>query len=374
MKKFILLFTIALLFIGRNSLAQITVTDAHLVNIGDVIYQSYDDIPSSSITIGSTGINQSWDFSALQNSSTDTLFFVDPVITTNASLYSNVNLSMLQQGSVSYFNKTSSGMYLHGINDTVFNSPALYLPLPLTYGFTTSDGPIVVIEETITGNFLSSAISPATVYGLSGGTFNRADTALIQVTNTSDFTVDASGILTMPLGAYDALRLKTIQSTSSVLNVYCSDTLTGIGAWVPNIPFSSIPLLAGFSNDEQEIKYQWITNDASVEFLLVEIVTDALDNIIDGVSFQTIPSLSSVTELMSNTFDVYPIPTTDNLIVEAQNIKLTILELIDVTGKRVLTTQFSRVINLDLSQISKGIYYLNLKSTNGELTKKIIIE
>ena len=374
MKKFILLFTIALLFIGRDSLAQITVTDAHLVNIGDVIYQSYDDIPSSSITIGSTGINQSWDFAALQNSSTDTLFFVDPVITTNASLYSNVNLSMLQQGSVSYFNKTSSGMYLHGINDTVFNSPALYLPLPLTYGFTTSDGPIVVIEETITGNFLSSAISPATVYGLSGGAFNRADTALIQVTNTSDFTVDASGILTMPLGAYDALRLKTIQSTSSVLNVYCSDTLTGIGAWVPNIPFSSIPLLAGFSNDEQEIKYQWITNDASVEFLLVEIVTDALDNIIDGVSFQTIPSLSSVTELMSNTFDVYPIPTTDNLIVEAQNIKLTILELIDVTGKRVLTTQFSRVINLDLSQISKGIYYLNLKSTNGELTKKIIIE
>jgi hypothetical protein len=77
---------------------------------------------------------------------------------------------------------------------------------------------------------------------------------------------------------------------------------------------------------------------------------------------------------MSNAFDVYPIPTTDNLIVEAQNIKLTILELIDVTGKRVLTTQFSRVINLDLSQISKGIYYLNLKSTNGELTKKIIIE
>ena len=121
---------------------------------------------------------------------------------------------MDDKGSITYFNKSSAGLDIHGISDTVFNSPALFLPLPLAYGLTISDGPVVVIEQTITGSFLSSAIPPATVYVLTNGLGNRADTALIQVTNTTDFEVDGSGTITIPLGTYDVIRLKTIQNTS----------------------------------------------------------------------------------------------------------------------------------------------------------------
>ena len=75
-----------------------------MVNVGDVIYQSYDDTPSSTISIGGSGINQTWDYSALQSSINDTLFFVQPSLTVFDSLYSNVNLSMIGSGSISYFN------------------------------------------------------------------------------------------------------------------------------------------------------------------------------------------------------------------------------------------------------------------------------
>ena len=368
------LFTIALSFIGLNALAQITVTDADLVNVGDIIYQAYDANPSVFINVGNSGISQSWDFSGLQVSYTDTLLFISPVGTPNANLYNNVNICMDDKGSITYFDKSSAGLYIYGVSDTVFNSPALFLPLPLTYGLTISDGPVVVIEQTITGPLLSSGIPPATVSVLTGGLGNSADTALIQVTNTTDFEVDGSGTITTPLGTYDVLRLKTIQNTSSVLNVYCSDTVSGIGAWINNIPFSSIPILAGFSNDEQEIKYQWITNDASVKFLLVEIVVDSLDNITNGVSFQTIPSPSSVAELLPNTFDVYPMPVADKLIIESKSSDLVDLILLDVMGKLVFSDKFKGITQIDLTQISKGIYYLNLKTPEGELTKKIITE
>ncbi len=366
--------TIALAFIGLTAFAQITVTDADLVNVGDVIYQAYDDNPLGSINVGNSGMSQNWDFSGLQVSYRDTLLFISPVGTQNANLYNNVNLCMDDKGSITYFNKSSAGLYIHGISDTVFDSPALFLPLPLIYGLTISDGPIVVIEQIITGPLLSSAIPPATVAVLTGGQGNRADTALIQVTNTTDFEVDGSGTITIPLGTYDVLRLKTIQNTSSVLNVYCSDTVSGMGAWINNIPFSSIPTLAGFSNDEQEIKYQWITNDASVKFLLVEIIVDSLDNIADGVSFQTISLSSSMAELPLNTFDIYPIPASDKLIIESKSSNLTALTLLDVMGKLVFSDKFKSTTQIDLTQISKGIYYLNLRTKEGGLTKKIIIE
>ena len=368
------LFTISLAFIGLTAFAQITVTDADLVDVGDVIYEAYDDNPAGSISVGNSGMSQNWDFSGLQVSYTDTLLFISPVGTQNANLYNNVNLCMDDKGSITYFNKSSTGLYMYGVSDTVFNSPALYLPLPLTYGLTISDGPIVVIENIITGVLLSTAIPPATVDVLTNGLGNRADTALIQVTNTTDFDVDGSGAITIPLGTYDVLRLKTIQNTSSVLNVYCSDTVSGMGAWINNIPFSSIPILAGFSNDEQEIKYQWITNDASIKFLLAETVVDSLDNIINGVSFQASSSSSSVVELSLNTFDVYPVPAADKLIIESKSNDLVDLTLLDVMGKLVFSDKFTGTTQIDLIQISKGIYCLSLKTSEGALTKKIIIE
>lgn len=368
------LFTIFLAFIGLTAFAQITVYEQDVFSVGDIIYQAHDTSLGTVINIGGTGLNQNWDFSSLQESSTSTLFFISPVGTNYENQYPDANLCMDDNGSLSYYDKTSTGVFLHGVGDTVFSSPALFYPLPLTYGLNISDGPIVVIDTSISGSFLSIVIPPATVAVLTGGLGNSADTALIQITNTTDFEVDGSGTITTPLGTYDALRLKRIQNTSSVLNVYCSDTVSGMGIWVNNIPFSSIPVLAGFSNDEQEIKYQWITNDASVKFLLAEIIVDSLDNIANGVSFQTTSPASSITESKQAIFNVYPIPASNKLTIESEGSYLTDLTLLDGMGKLVFSAKFKGTTQIDLTQISKGIYYLNLKTTEGELTKKIIIE
>ena len=369
-KQLIFLFFVVL---TGNVFAQITVTDADISSIGDVFYQAQDANPGTVINVGSTGLNQSWDFSSLQESSSNTVFFISPLGTSYENQYPDANLCMDDNGSLSYYNKTTTGVFLHGVGDTVFSSPALFYPLPLTYGLNISDGPIVVIDTAIFGPFLSSFIPPATVIALSNGLANRADTALIEITNTTDFSVDASGTLTTLLGTYDVLRLKRIQYTFSVLNVYCSDTVSGMGAWINNVPFSSIPILAGFSNDEQEIKYEWITDDASVKFLLAEIIVDSLDNIINGVSFQT-TAPSSIAENNQDMFNVFPVPTTDFVTIELLNNKQVFVQLVDVSGKVVLEESLRNTTQLDMSVFAKGIYYLFLKTGKKSITKKIIIK
>ena len=56
------LFAIAFTFISMNMLAQITVTDADVLNIGHVIYEATDTL-SVGLNPGNSGANQTWDFS-----------------------------------------------------------------------------------------------------------------------------------------------------------------------------------------------------------------------------------------------------------------------------------------------------------------------
>jgi hypothetical protein len=365
------LLTIALAFISVNVLAQITVTDSDLINVGDLIYTAYDNNPSTLIAVGNSGTGQAWDFSSLQTLSVDTESYISPIGTQYEASYPNANLALNTNGTISYFNLSSSGVYAHGINDTVFNVPALFLPLALTYGLSTTDGPIIVLEEEITGPLLDAALPSVTVASLTNNIANRADTALIQVTNTSEFSVSASGSITTPLGVYDVLRLKEKKETSSVLNIFCSDTLTQMGMWFNNIPFSSIPMLAGFSNEEQQVTYSWITNDTTVSYLVASVDVDSF-NIVKNASYQTIPIANSISHNSLSDINIYPIPTTYNLTVEAENNELIILNLLDVNGKLIISKQCTNSTTLDLSKIAKGIYYLNLNTTHAKLTKKIV--
>ena len=362
------------IFIAVNTFSQITVTDANLVDVGDVIYQSYDDMPSSTISVGGSGINQIWDFSLLQSSINDTLFFVDPALTAFDSLYSNVNLSMIRSGSISYFNKTSSGLYLYGLSDTVFNNPVTFYPLPLTYNLNFTDGPVLAIDTVLTNPTLLSFIDSATVSTITNGLADKVDTAVILTSYISDFMIDASGTLTIPIGSFDVLRLKTIKHIVTDLNIYCSNSLTQSGSWVYNLPLSSIPLLSNFSNNQVEYKYEWLTNDASVGFLLVEAVVDSLDNIVGGVSFQDLPFQTEVNTLLQNSFKVYPVPTTYRLTIESKENISADLILRDVNGKLILEDQFKSSTTLSLEGFSKGVYYLTLTTKDGQLTKKVILD
>ena len=112
------LFTITLTFISFNVFAQITVTDYDIMDIGDVITQANDSMPSSLITIGNSGPNQSWDFSSLQEMDIETIEVVSPVGTLYGSMYPNANICVEDNGDLLYLDKShSSGVKMVGFGD-----------------------------------------------------------------------------------------------------------------------------------------------------------------------------------------------------------------------------------------------------------------
>ena len=353
--------------------AQITINSNNLVDVGDKIYQSYDDNVSL-INLGQPALNQYWDFSFLQVNEIDTLNFVDPNTTSYSNLYNNVNICLEQNGSVSYFHKSIDGMYLHGISDTVFDLPALFYPLPLTYGLSVSDGPVLVIDEVITGQFLELALPSSTVSVLTNGLANKADTAVIKILNTSDFVVDGSGTISLPMGSFEALRMKSIKYTTSELDIYCSDTITGIGTWINNVPFSSIPFLSGSENNLVEYKYEWITNDSNVHFLLAEVYVDSLDNILDGISFQVENTISEIKNLSIDLLEVFPIPTTNQLRIKYKADNDVKYDILDNNGKLIKSGFFRNNIVVSFDDLALGVYFLKVTVDNNVFFKKLVKE
>ena len=353
------LFAIALTFISMNMLAQITVTDTDLMNVGDIIYQAYDDAPASSISLGNAGPNQIWDFSALQVLEYDTTEFIDPAGTPFGADHPTANLCIYDDGEYIYISKTAQSLSLVGFDNYPY--PLMVVPLPLAYGLNTTLGPVIIMDSVIANSgFIDHSLAP--VFSVNP-LYDHIDSIKILAESTTEFNVDAHGDVIIPMGTFDALRVKTDDVTTQEIFAYCSSTITGNGSWYL-MPDSDIQITSS---------YAWWTNDPLVKFVLVQIEVDSAGGI-DAVDFMHSPSPSLVNDLSTPNFNIHPIPATNNLTIEALNNEVTSLELIDVTGKLILEREFYQSAILDVSQITKGIYFLNLKTIEGELTKQIIIK
>ncbi|MBC8266543.1 MAG: T9SS type A sorting domain-containing protein [Flavobacteriales bacterium] len=362
MKK-IKLFTIALAFLGSNTFAQITVTDADLVGVGDIIYQAYDTVPGTAITPGNTGANQSWDFSTLQVMDWDTTEFISPTGTPYASLYPNANICINEDGEFLYINKSTTGIELVGWGNIPVNM--LLLPLPLTYGLTYSDGPNTIMDSSMENMFIPDSLAP---FISLNPLHDKVDSLNISVTLTNDFNVDAWGDVTIPMGTYASLRVNAQETSTTSWSAYCSNS-AGIagGGWYP-IPQQLFP-----SETEITNRYQWWSNDATVKFVVADLEVDSIGNVIDA-SFLTIPQTSAIAELTSNTFKVYPIPTTYQLNIESADADLSTYKMYDMLGNLILENSFEKNTKVDLSNVAKGTYLLNISTKKGSITKKIIVE
>lgn len=96
---------------------------------------------------------------------------------------------------------------------------------------------------------------------------------------------------------------------------------------------------------------------------------------LDNISI-TSASLS-VDNFVSNKFSISPNPVKSMLsISNAENIKVDAILIVDVNGRIIKEVKYSNVsnINMDLSELSSGMYIMNINSDQGIATKKIVKE
>jgi len=337
------LSVIVMAFVSVNMFAQITVTDTDVLNIGDVFYEATDTV-SIGINPGNSGANQTWDFSALQNNIQDAIIVLNPNNTPHGIAHPDADVSIFMDSSYFYISKDNNELSLIGVDSLSVYVP--FIPLPLTYGLQYSKSYVT---------FDSLVAIPPSLCQLYLGV--PCDSIYLMQKADVIWDVDAFGDVVLPSGTYASLRLKKFELTSDSAYYHLN------GVWLADSSNSSL--------GDASLEYTWWTNNPSMHFRIVEM--DYTNNFSDEVVFIAQNQTTSVNDLSSSIL-VYPNPTFSEIMVKAQNNELTYLDLVDVTGKVILKKEFTQSTSLDVSHIAKGMYYLNLKSIEGKLTKQIIIE
>jgi len=104
--------------------------------------------------------------------------------------------------------------------------------------------------------------------------------------------------------------------------------------------------------------------------------TGLFDNIIiSNTDVDSLLGLPATPAMIANQLSAYPNPAKDIVTISNDNnIAMQSAEIVDVNGRTIKTVNLNGVSQstLNVSELTSGIYFLNIATDNGKLTKKII--
>jgi hypothetical protein len=174
--------------------------------------------------------------------------------------------------------------------------------------------------------------------------------------NAASFWCDSTLITSLDLSAFNNLEV-----------LVCFDNaITFLDIRNGNNP--NITLFDASSNSELECIF---VDDAEAAFLNDWIKDNNSTFVIDNMECD---SLSTEEFEMQTTIKVYPNPVINNLFIES-NSKIESIIIYDMNGKIVKTDNFfgrSSQSNIKLNNLSKGVYFANVKTEIGNKTIRIV--
>ena len=267
---------------------------------------------------GSSGTNQTWDFSNIVAIGTTTVDHIAPAGAPSSSSFPGANVTVNYAGGTQYeFHKVSSsayerlGFYAGGTAIPYSNSEKI-LEFPFTYNNTFTDP--------FGGTFISS-----------GASFTRAGTATV--------SADGYGTLILPNGTFNnVLRVKLIEDYG--------DTYQGnevyhyyVEVYMFYQPGIHIPVLA-------LTDYEQSGNNTRYGNFLANIT-------------------AGTEELTADRISVYPNPVKDQLFINWNDANHTTgIDIYNISGKLVFSSQQS-INSINTSEFEAGVYFIHLGEGNG---------
>lgn len=83
-------------------------------------------------------------------------------------------------------------------------------------------------------------------------------------------------------------------------------------------------------------------------------------------------AINSLDNAMS--YSIYPNPVKDFIMVKANNFKVTGIDIFSLEGKKVLSQKGLLNNGINVSNLKKGVYLINIRSDENHVTRKIVIE
>jgi len=355
-------FLLSLLLTSSLS-AQITITLNELPDIGNTLWEVVDSSGSPALT-GSFngGANQTWNFAGgwqVRDTSKITFAAVSSVANTISSNFPNATMAYdrVEDSVALFFTRNTNGLYisgnfLYGTLDvgngilvsnigTLFSSPEMLVPVPLTYNHNQT----YTSRNTTTVNATIPPVGSVTVYQ-----YQR---------KVKQMECIGYGSLTTPSGTYpNALMLKSTITTYDT--TYTPNPIFG-----PQINSDTI---------SYSTEYAWMTNDNN-QVILLQIGADSAGAIMESASYTYKTSVANDPEFQAlNAVQLYPVPTTGMVTAEIPSVLSSCqIKLFTLDGQEV--SQFGKVLQgttqLDLSGLAQGVYLIELTSGNFVRTGKI---
>ncbi|MEM6378520.1 MAG: T9SS type A sorting domain-containing protein [Bacteroidota bacterium] len=354
-----------LFFTASISYAQITITNSDLTQyyqIGSVVTFNLDTMDTNvMLDIGSPGGGNTWDFSNVQqNLISEQQMILDPAGTPGAANYGDANIAIFfdfqdEEGSGSIYNYLdfdATGINFLGsystvqvdgstsVTTTTYNPVERTLSLPLAFNDTWS---------------YQGKLAITTTFGGASFPINESD-------ESNTYQVDAYGTLTFPDGSSEAaLRVRQLTTSTSEL--------------IPNFPITSTSL-----------SFLFITKSGAT--LSVDAVNENAANqgmILGSLSWTTSSGVSSTKDLETLGYSlpaISPNPVSRNTMIdysvpETGNIRIS---LFDQNGRMVKSVFNGRQlaggnrVELDVTDLAAGQYYLSLIAKEGILTRKVVVQ
>jgi len=342
--------------------AQITLNSTDIVDAGVDVVQAHDTIPSG-VTIGSSGSNQTWDFSTvLDDNGKDTLRFRNPSgypLATDFPLANLVMMDTQEDSAWMYLTKNTGGLFIIG-RSQVENGVLTSFPFA---------GTIITFPSSMGTNFSGSW--NGTLFGLDVSALPLLGLDSIKITRGTEATsnIDGWGNVITPFGTFASLRQIVVEETidttwekstaTGIWTVISPGTITALGAL--NVPITDI------SYDTTRTA-RWWTDDANSKFPLVEIDYE-LNGTVNNVDWQKSSPTANVTEIATDVIvELYPNPTKNNVLISISYLGNKVVSVVDVTGKLMFEQAYrENTINISTQNYSNGTYFYTIQDLKGNV-------
>jgi len=322
-----------------QSFAQITLGVNSVYSAGDQFIVASDTSVFSTLTPGSAGPNQTWNFSDLNESRVDTLNVFDPAQTPFFNDFPTATTALLQDSSYIYGNISNNEFRIIGSASIATNSD-------IFGNFSISSR-----EFKFPFNYLDTInLRRSFSITVEGSLFKVPfDSVRISFNSTGVKTADAWGNVIIGNISNNCLRLKEETTDEFRFEGYVS-----LGnLWIPISGDTSQTVIYTYLSENLGYPLVTLNMDQNNEVIFAEYVKEFLPL-----------SLSKVTSDVE--IKVYPNPASDLLFLSTKDFVEGEIEIVDVQGRKVLTQSFKgKKAEVQISSFNSGIYILKLKDNNG---------
>ncbi len=243
------IYSTLFLFSFILSLQAQIVFDQDDLGVPGTTYPFITDTLPTGLTPGPAGMNETWNFTALNVHEFNDITYEDPANTTDGSFFPNSELAvdLLGNGAFFYLDVDPAYADILGFSGDVFG-----VGFPITLPYTDPQRQFnfpVTYNTTSTDDYSFTATLDAALLGVT-----QADSIRLTRTGTVTTEVDGYGTINTPFGSYATMRTHVVDTYEDVIEGFT------FGTW---FPFQTI--------NTTEERYEWLAEETNGPVLTMDV-------------------------------------------------------------------------------------------------------